>query len=321
MVKALRALKAGGPEVLSWDDVEVGEPGAGEVRLRHTAIGVNYIDTYHRAGLHPGSVFPSILGVEGAGIVEAVGAGVSGFAVGDRVCYPLARGAYCERRLINEAILVKVPNGVSDEQAAAAITKGLTVQHLFNRSHKVKPGDWVLFHAAAGGVGLFACQWARHLNVKLIGTVSSAAKAKLAKNHGAAQVIDYTKENFVDRVKQVTGGGGCIAVYDAVGKTTAKDSIKCVATYGTLCTFGSASGASDMTIADLPPSIHYTKGSIMTLVGRRDEYRAAAGEFFDLVAKGILKISVNHTYALKDGAQAHRDLESRKTTGSIILKP
>jgi NADPH:quinone reductase-like Zn-dependent oxidoreductase len=321
MVKALRAQRAGGPEVLSWDDVAVGDPGPNELRLRHTAIGVNYIDTYHRAGTYPGTVYPSILGVEGAGVVEAVGANAKAFKVGDRVCYPLARGGYSESRLIAENLVVRIPQGVSDDEAAAGITKGVTVQHLFNRSHKVRPGDWILFHAAAGGVGLFACQWARHLGARLIGTVSSDAKAKLALEHGAAHAIVYTRENFLDRVKQLTGGAGCIAVYDPVGKTTVKDSVKCVATYGTLCTFGSASGPSDMTIADLPASISYTKGSIMTLIGRLDEYRAAAAEFFDLVAKRIVKIEVNHRYALKDGAQAHRDLEGRKTTGSIILKP
>jgi len=321
VVKALRAQKAGGVDVLAWDDVSVAAPAAHEVSIRHTAIGVNYIDTYHRSGTYPGTVFPAILGVEGAGVVEAVGSAARTFKPGDRVCYPLARGAYCESRTIAENLLVRIPEGVSDDEAAAGITKGITVQHLFNRSHKVRPGDWVLFHAAAGGVGLFACQWARHLGVRLIGTVSSEDKAKAASNHGAAHTIVYTRENFVDRVKTITGGSGCIAVYDAVGKTTVKDSIKCVATYGTLCTFGSASGPSDMTIADLPPSIGYTKGSIMTLIGRPEEYRAAAAEFFDLVAKKIIKIEVNHRYALRDGAQAHRDLEGRKTTGSIILKP
>lgn len=321
MVKALRAARAGGPEVLEWADVEVGDPGPGEVRLRHGAIGVNYIDTYHREGIYPGSAFPRILGVEGAGDVVAVGPGVKCIKAGDRVCYPLAPGGYCEERLIKADLLVPVPDDVSDDQAAAAITKGITVHHLFTRVRPVKAGDWILFHAAAGGVGAFACQWAKHIGAKLIGTVSTDAKAKLATSLGAAHIIDYTKDDFVARVKEITGGAGVAAVYDGIGGGNPKKSAACLATYGTLCTFGAASGPSTLTIDDLPQSVLYTKGSIATLLGRLDEARASAAAFFDLVAKGAIKIEVNHTYALKDGAQAHIDLQGRKTTGSIVLKP
>lgn len=321
MVKALRAARAGGPEVLEWADVEVGDPGPGEVRLRHGAIGVNYIDTYHREGIYPGSAFPRILGVEGAGDVVAVGPGVKGIKAGDRVCYPLAPGGYCEERLIKADLLVPVPDDVSDDQAAAAITKGITVHHLFTRVRPVKAGDWILFHAAAGGVGAFACQWTKHIGAKLIGTVSTDAKAKLATSLGAAHIIDYTKDDFVARVKEITGGAGVAAVYDGIGGGNPKKSAACLATYGTLCTFGAASGPSTLTIDDLPQSVLYTKGSIATLLGRLDEARASAAAFFDLVAKGAIKIEVNHTYALKDGAQAHIDLQGRKTTGSIVLKP
>lgn len=321
MVKAIRASKPGGIDVLSWDEVEVGNPGAGEVRLRHTAIGVNFIDTYHRAGTYPGSTFPAPLGVEGAGVIEAVGPGVTSFKTGDRVAYALARGSYAEARLVPETALVKIPDGISDDQAAAGITKGVTVHHLFTRVRKVQAGDFVLYHAAAGGVGLIACQWAKHLGVRLIGTVSTDDKAKLARDHGASEVIVYTRENFVDRVKAITGGAGVALVIDGIGKTTQKDSAKCLATYGTLTTIGQTSGPSDLTIADLPASTYFTKGSIATLVGRPAELRESAAAFFDMVQRGAVKIDINHRFALKDAAQAHAALEGRQTTGSIILKP
>lgn len=321
MVKAIRASRPGGIDVLSWDDVEVGDPGAGELRLRHTAIGVNFIDTYHRKGTYPGSTYPVVLGVEGAGVVEAVGPGVSAFKAGDRVAYALARGSYAEARLVPETALVKVPEGISDDQAAAGITKGVTVHHLFTRVRQVQKGDWVLYHAAAGGVGLIACQWARAIGAKLIGTVSTDDKAKLAKEHGAAETIVYTRENFVDRVKAITGGAGAALVIDGVGAATQKDSVKCLATYGTLTTIGQASGPSDLAIADLPPSTYFTKGSIATLVPRPAELRASAAAFFDMVLRGAVRIDVNHRFALKDAAQAHAALEGRQTTGSIILKP
>ncbi|MEK9945816.1 MAG: quinone oxidoreductase [Alphaproteobacteria bacterium] len=321
MVKVLQAARAGGPEVLEYVDVEVADPGPGEIRLRHGAIGVNYIDTYHRAGTYPGSGFPRILGVEGAGEVTAVGEGVTTVKPGDRVCYPLGPGAYCEERVINAGVVVPVPDGISDEQAAAAITKGITVHHLYTRVRQVGAGDWVLFHAAAGGVGLFACQWAKHIGAKLIGTVSSDAKAKLARDNGAVETIDYTKEDFVERVKDITGGDGVALAVDGIGGDNPTKSAQCLAAYGTLTTIGQASGPTTMTIDDLPPSVLYTKGSIATLLGRLDELAESAAAFFDLVQKGAINIAVNHTYALKDGAQAHTDLQARKTTGSIILKP
>lgn len=321
MVKAIRASKPGGLDVMSWDDVEVGAPGKGEVRLKQTAIGVNFIDTYHRAGTYPGSVYPVVLGVEGAGVIEAVGDGVTSFRKGDRVCYALARGSYAEERLISETALMTIPEGVSDDEAAAGITKGVTVHHLFTRVRPVQKGDFVLYHAAAGGVGLIACQWARAIGVKLIGTASSDDKAKLAKDHGAAEVIVYSRENFVDRVKAITDGAGVVLAIDGVGKSTAKDSAKCLATYGTLCTIGQASGPSDLSIADLPASTNFTKGSIATLVPRPVELRASAAAFFDMVRRGAVKIDINHRFALKDAAKAHAALEGRQTTGSIILKP
>ncbi len=321
MVKALQAARAGGPEVLEYVDVEVGDPGPGEIRLRHGAIGVNFIDTYHRAGTYPGSGFPRILGVEGAGEVIGVGEGVTNVKAGDRVCYPLGPGSYCDERLINAAMVVPVPDGVSDDEAAAGITKGITVHHLFTRVRRIHAGDWILFHAAAGGLGLLACQWAQHIGAKLIGTVSSDAKAKLAADHGAIETIDYTKEDFVARVKDITGGAGVTLAVDGVGQDNPAKSAQCLALYGTLTTIGQAAGPSTMTLDDLPPSVNYTKGSIASLLGRLDELRESASAFFDLVAKGAMKIEVNHTYALKDGAQAHTDLQARKTTGSIILKP
>lgn len=321
MVKALLAARAGGPEVLEYVDVEVGDPGDGEIRLRHGAIGVNFIDTYHRAGTYPGSGFPRILGVEGAGEVIAVGDGVTAVKAGDRICYPLGPGSYCDERLIKADMVVPIPDGVSDDAAAAGVTKGVTVHHLFTRVRDVQAGDWVLFHAAAGGLGLLACQWARHIGAKLIGTVSSDAKAKLARDHGAAETIDYTKEDFVARVKDITGGDGVALAVDGIGKDNPAKSAQCLALYGTLTTIGQAAGASTMTLDDLPPSVNYTKGSIASLLGRLDQLRKSAAAFFALVADGTIKIEVNHTYALKDGAQAHTDLQGRKTTGSIILKP
>jgi NADPH2:quinone reductase len=321
MVKALRAARAGGPEVLEYVDIDVAEPGPGEIRLRHGAIGVNFIDTYHREGVYPGSGFPRVLGVEGAGEVTAVGDGVKGLKPGSRVCYPLGPGSYCDERVIRADLTVPVPDGVSDDAAAAGITKGITVHHLFTRVRQVNKGDWVLFHAAAGGLGLLACQWARHLGVKLIGTVSSDAKAKLATDHGAAEVIDYTKEDFVERVKAITGGAGVTLAVDGIGGDNPKKSAQCLALYGTLTTIGQAAGASTFTLDDLPPSVNYTKGSIASLLGRLDQLQESAAAFFDLVAKGTISIDVNHVYALKDGAQAHADLQARKTTGSIILKP
>jgi len=321
MVKAIRAARPGGIEVLSWDDIDVGSPGAGEVRLKHTAIGVNFIDTYHRAGTYPGSTYPVVLGVEGTGVVEAAGAGVTAFKAGDRVCYALARGSYAEARLIPETALIPIPQGISDDEAAAGITKGVTVHHLFTRVRPVQAGDIVLYHAAAGGVGLIACQWAKAIGVRLIGTVSSDQKARLARDHGAAEVIVYTRENFVDRVKAMTGGAGVAMVIDGIGKATQKDSAKCLATYGTLCTIGQASGPSDLAIADLPPSTYFTKGSIATLVPRPADLRASAAAFFDMVKRGAVTIDVNHRFALRDAAKAHAALEGRQTTGSIILKP
>ena len=322
MTKALQVHQPGGPDAMRWQDIDVGDPGVGEVRLRHTAVGVNFLDTFHRS--RPGVLpsYPAVVGVEGAGHIEAVGDGVAGFAVGDRAAYAFARGSYCEARLIDAAALVRIPDGISDETAAAGITKGITVHHLFNVARKIKAGETILYHAAAGGVGLIACQWARHLGAILIGTVGSDDKAALIKSKGAAHAIVYTREDFAERVKEITAGRGCDAVYDAVGKDTIEGSLKCVATYGTLATFGAASGPGpELTSAKLPVSTTYTKASIATLVALPDLYRAAAAAFFALVADGVLTVEINQRYALKDGAKAHADLEARKTTGSTILLP
>ena len=322
MTKALQVHQPGGPDALRWEDVDVGDPGPGEVRMRHTAVGVNFLDTFHRS--RPGVLpsYPAVVGVEGAGHIEAVGDSVAGFVVGDRVAYAFSRGSYCEARLIDAAALVRIPDGISDETAAAGVTKGITVHHLFNVARKIVPGDTILYHAAAGGVGLIACQWARHLGATLIGTVGNDEKAALIKSNGAEHAIVYTREDFVERVKDITAGRGCDAVYDAVGKDTIEGSLKCVATYGTLATFGSASGPGpELTSAQLPVSTTFTKASIATLVSLTVLYRAAAAAFFGLVADGVVTVGINQRHALKDGAQAHADLGARKTTGSTILLP
>ena len=322
MTKALLVHQPGGPDALRWGDVDVGDPGRGEVRLRHTAIGVNFLDTFHRSAPNLFPSYPAVVGIEGAGHIEAVGDGVTGLAVGDRVAYALSRGSYSQARLIDAAALVRIPDGIADETAAAGITKGITVHHLFNAARKIEAGDTILFHAAAGGVGLIACQWARHLGASLIGTVGNDEKAALIQSKGAAHAIVYAHEDFAERVSAITGGRGCDAVYDSVGKDTIEGSLKCVATYGTLATYGSASGPGpELTSAQLPVSTTFTKASIATLVAVPYQYRAAAAEFFALVADGAISVEINQRYALKHGAQAHADLQARKTTGSTILLP
>jgi len=322
MTKALRVHHPGGPNALTWDDVEAGNPGVGEVRLRHSAIGVNFLDTFHRRqpGLFPS--YPAVIGVEGAGHIEAVGTGVADFAVGDRAAYALSRGSYAQVRLIDAAALVRIPHGINDETAAAGLTKGITVHHLFNGARKIVAGEKILFHAAAGGVGLIACQWARHIGATLIGTAGSDEKAALIKSKGAAHAIVYTREDFAERVMEITKDRGCDAVFDSVGKDTIEGSLKCVAKYGTLATYGAASGPGpELTSAQLPISTTFARASIRTLVALPDLYRAAAAEFFALVADGAISVEINQRYALEDGARAHADLEARKTTGSTILVP
>jgi len=323
-VHAIRFHETGGPDVLKWDAVEVGDPGPGQVRVRHTAVGLNYIDTYHRTGLYPVSL-PSGIGLEAAGVVEAVGEGVTALAVGDRVAYgtgPL--GAYSEARVMAPDSLVKLPAGISDQTAAAMMLQGLTVQYLIRRLFPVEPGMTVLFHAAAGGVGLIACQWLKHLGATVIGTVGSPEKAALAKAHGCDHTILYREEDFVARVKEITGGAGVPVVYDGVGKDVFDGSLDCLARRGMMVTYGNASGP----VPDISPltlnakgSLFLTRPKLMDYTATRAELVVAAEDLFAVVASGAVKIAVNQTYALKDAAQAHKDLEARKTTGSTILLP
>jgi NADPH2:quinone reductase len=324
VTKAIRFHKTGGPEVLVWEDVEVGEPGPGQVRIRNHAVGLNYLDTYYRSGLSPLQL-PVGCGSEGAGVVEAVGPGVTDLKAGDRVAYASAPiGSYAEARLYPADRTVKVPEKVSFETAAAMMLKGMTVEYLIRRTFKVQPGMTVLWHAAAGGVGLIACQWLKALGVKVIGTVGSDAKAELAKAHGAEHTIVYTRENFVERVKEVTGGKGVPVVYDSVGKLTFAGSLDCLQPFGMMVSFGNSSGPVD----PVPPTLLAQKGSLfltrptlVTYTARREDLLASANALFEVVGSGKVKIEIEQRYPLKDAAQAHRDLEARKTTGSTILLP
>ncbi|MCA3260711.1 MAG: quinone oxidoreductase [Telmatospirillum sp.] len=324
MAKAIHAVKAGGPEVLTWTDVEVGEPGPGQVRIKHTAIGVNYIDVYMRSGLYA-TPTPFAPGNEAAGIVEAVGADVTDLKVGDRVCYVIAGGGgYQEKRIAPADRVVKLPNGISDKQAAAMMLKGMTVQYLLRRTYKVQPGDTILFHAAAGGVGLIACQWAKHLGATTIGTVGSAEKAALAKANGCHHTILYRETDFVPVVKTLTNNVGVPVVYDSVGKDTLLKSLDCLAPLGILVTFGQSSGPADplnLGILGAKGSLFVTRPTLFTYIAKKEALTQTANDLFDVVAKGIVKIEISAEYALKDAAQAHRDLEARKTTGSVILVP
>jgi NADPH2:quinone reductase len=322
MTHAIRFHKAGGPEVLQWDEVTLAKPGPGEALVRHTAIGLNYVDTYVRSGLYP-SPMPSALGTEGAGIVEDVGPGVTDVKPGDRVAYaggPL--GAYSEARVMPADRLLVVPAGVTDEQAAAMMLKGLTAQYLLRRTYQVKPGDTILFHAAAGGVGLIACQWAKHLGATVIGTVGSDAKAALARDHGCDHVINYSREDFVARVAEITGGKKVPVVYDSVGKDTFLKSLDCLQPLGLAALFGQASGPVgpfDLGLLAGKGSLYVTRPTLNTYGAKRADLVAGAKELFDVVRSGAVKINIHQTYKLADAAQAHRDLEARKTTGSTVL--
>ena len=325
MTHAIRFHKTGGPEVLQWEEVNVPQAGPGEVLIRHKAVGLNYIDTYHRSGLYP-MPLPSGLGLEGAGVVEAVGPGVTEFKVGDRLAYANGPvGAYSELKVHPVDRLVKLPDGISFEQAASMMLQGLTVQYLLRRLHVMpKAGDTVLWHAAAGGIGLIACQWAKALGINVIGTVSSEEKAKLAREHGAAHTVNYTTEDFQARVLEITGGKKVPIVYDSVGKDTFTKSLDSLQVRGLMVSFGNASGPvppTDLGILAAKGSLYVTRPTLMGYVTKRDELGAAAKELFDMVTSGKVKVGPRQTYALKDAAQAHRDLEGRKTTGSTILVP
>jgi len=322
MTHAVRIHSNGGPEVLQWEKVEVPEPNAGDVVVRQIAAGLNFIDVYFRTGLYKVPAFPSAIGNEGAGVVEAVGDGVTEVAVGDRVAYCMSLGSYTQRRLIPAKQLVKIPKGISEQQAAAVMLKGCTVQYLIRQTYPVQKGETVLFHAAAGGCGLIACQWLKHLGVRVIGTVGTAEKAELAKSHGCDHPIVYTEDNFVDRVKELTDGRGVPVVYDSVGKDTFNDSLECLQPRGLMVSFGNASGA----VEPFAPALLAAKGSLFltrptlaTYTATRADLEKTTADLFGVLSSGAVTVEVNQTYPLENAAQAHRDLEARKTTGSTIL--
>ena len=325
MPRAIRIHQYGGPEVLRWEEVEVGDPGPGQLRVRHAAVGLNYIDVYHRTGLYPLPSLPWTLGMEGAGRVEAVGEGVTEFKIGDRVAYASPPvGAYAEVRLIPADRVVALPDAIDERTAAAMMLQGMTAQYLLRRTYRVQPGDTILLHAAAGGVGLIASQWARHLGATVIGTVGSDEKAELARAHGCHHVIVYSRENFVERVREITGGQGVAAVYDSVGQATFMGSLDCLRPLGMMVSFGNASGP----VPPFEPGILAAKGSLfltrptlMTYTAKRADLLASATELFEAVVDGAVKIEVRQTYPLAETAQAHRDLEARQTTGSTVLLP
>jgi NADPH2:quinone reductase len=323
MPKAVRYHKQGGPEVLQYEEVPVGEPGAGQARIRHTAIGVNFVDVYQRAGVYPMQL-PGIAGNEGAGVVVSVGPGVTDIKPGDRVTYTGLAGSYCEERVVPADRLVKLPQGISEEQAASMLLKGLTVHYLIFTTYPVKKGETVLWHAAAGGVGLIACQWLKHLGVTAIGTAGSDEKCALAKAHGAEHVINYSKENFVERVLAITGGKKVPVVYDGVGKLTWDGSLDCLRPRGLLASFGNASGVvppQNLGILASKGSLYVTRPTLATHIASRADLVERSNALFDIVKSGKVKIETTARYKLADAHQAHRDLEARKTTGSVILVP
>ena len=322
--KAIRIQQHGGPEVLELAEVDVPDPGPDEVRIRNHAIGLNFIDIYYRTGLYQATL-PHGIGFEAAGIVEAVGRNVDFLKEGDRVGYCQGRlGAYGEVHVMPASMVVKLPKKISFEEAAAALLKGLTVQYLFRQTYRLQGHETILFHAAAGGVGLIACQWARALGVKLIGTVSSPQKAALASKHGAWAIVDYTKENFVERVKELTRGEKVPVVYDGVGKDTWEDSLDCLQPRGLMVSFGNASGpvtGVNLGILAQKGSLFVTRPTLATHLVPRSRLEASAAELFDLMIRGKIKVEVDQRYRLADAAQAHRDLAARKTTGSSLLLP
>jgi len=322
MPHAIRFHKTGGPEVLVWEEIQLGAPGPGEARIRQTAVGLNFVDIYNRTGLYPVPM-PSGLGSEAAGVVEAVGPGVTDLKPGDRVAYGAAPvGAYAEARLIPADRLIRLPNGIDDQTAAAMMLKGLTVQYLIRQTYRVKKGDTILLHAAAGGIGTILSQWAKHLGATVIGTVGSDEKAKLAKANGCAHVIVYTREDFVKRVEEITGGKKVPVVYDSVGKDTFMKSLDCCAPLGLVALFGQSSGSVEplnLGLLAAKGSLYVTRPTLNTYGAKRENLVAMAKELFEVVESGAVKITVNQTYALKDVAKAHADLEARKTTGSTVL--
>jgi NADPH2:quinone reductase len=324
MTRVIRVHQPGGPEALQWEELDLPDPGPGQVRVRNTAVGVNFIDVYHRTGLYP-QPLPFTPGPEAAGVVEAVGPGVTDFRIGDRVAYgagPL--GSYAEARLYPADRLLHLPNWIDDRTAAAMMLQGMTAQYLLRRTYRVQPGDIILVHAAAGGVGLILCQWARALGATVIGTVGSDDKAERARAAGCHHPIVYTREDFVTRVRDITDGKGCAVVYDSVGRDTFNGSLDCTRRLGLVAAFGQSSGPVppiDLATLNAKGSLFLTRPSLFNYTAERDELTASAAELFAMVHSGEVKIHVNHEYALKDAAQAHRDLEGRRTTGSIVLIP
>jgi NADPH2:quinone reductase len=323
MPKAIRIERTGGPEVLVLQDVEVRAPGPGEVLVRQTAVGVNYIDVYYRTGQYPAEL-PFVPGNEGAGVVEAVGEGVAEFAPGDRVAYAGSLGAYAQSRVIEARFLVRLTEGIADDTAAAMMLKGLTAQYLLRRTYPVKPGDTILFHAAAGGVGLIVSQWAKHLGCTVIGTVSSPEKAELARAHGCDHVIDYAREDFAVRVKEITGGALCDVVYDGVGQATFPASLDCLRPLGMFVSFGSASGpiaAFDINLLSKKGSLFATRPTLFAHIAKREVLDAMAADLFDVVGRGVVDIPIHHRAPLAEAADVHRALEGRRTTGATVLLP
>jgi len=325
MPKAIRIHAAGGPEVLTWEDVVVGDPGPGEARVRQTAVGLNYIDVYHRTGLYPLPALPAVIGLEGAGVVEAVGSGVTGLSAGQRVAYAsLPPGAYAEERLMPADRLVPLPEGIDDQTGAAMMLKGLTAHYLLRRTYRVQPGDAILVHAAAGGVGLILCQWAKHLGATVIGTVGSDDKAALASANGCDHPIVYTHEDFPARVREITGGEGVAVAYDSIGKATFEGSLDCLRPLGMMVSYGNASGPVppfDPGMLAARGSLFFTRPSLMTHTAKNADLVAGARELFEVVTGGQVSITIGQTYPLSAAAQAHRDLEARKTSGSTVLLP
>ena len=309
---------------MKWEEIEVSDPGPGEALIHHTGVGMNFIDVYFRTGLYPAPAMPLCPGMEGAGVVEKVGEGVTEVAVGDRVAYAMGLGSYAEERVWGTDRLVKLPDAIDDQTAAAMMLQGMTVYYLLNRTYRVKSGDTILFYAAAGGVGLIACQWAKHLGATVIGCVGSEEKAELAKANGCDHPILYRDENVPERVKEITGGKGVPVVYDSIGKDTFEDSLDCLRPFGLMVSFGNASGPVDpFNIALLGPkgSLHVTRQTLATHTATRELLDECAGAVFDVVQGGQVKINVNQTRPLAETVQAHIDLEARKTTGSTVLLP
>jgi NADPH2:quinone reductase len=323
MPKAVRIHRHGGPETLKWEELDPGTPAAGEALVRHEAVGLNFIDVYHRTGLYPLPSLPATPGLEAAGVVAAIGAGVTEVAVGDRVAYAgVPPGAYAEVRCIPAHRLVKLPDGIESVQAAAMMLQGMTARYLLRGCFPVGPGTALLIHAAAGGVGLIACQWARHLGATVIGTVGSPAKAELARAHGCAHPIVYTQEDFVARVREITAGRGVDVVYDSVGQATFMQSLDCLRPLGMMVSFGQSSGpvpTLDLSVLAQKGSLFLTRPSLMTYTAQRKDLLAHAQDLFEVVASGAVAIAVRQTYPLSEAARAHRDLEGRKTTGSTVL--